>query len=158
MRLQHHVIISAALGGALYLVTGDAVMCAAAVGTGIFMDLDHLFDYVREHRRRLGLRHFFHACHNGHYRRLILVLHGWEWLILLAAAGLAAGWPPWLTGALAGGTLHLAVDQATNGLKPRTYWFLWRLRHGFDADRCYGNAAATRLARSGTTPPAPSAR
>ena len=72
MNLGPHVAVSAAAGAVLWAATGDVKTLPVAIGAGVLPDVDHLLDYYNWYVRRS-------------YSRLILLLHGWEYL---AAAGL----------------------------------------------------------------------
>ncbi len=83
--------------------------------SGFLIDLDHLLDY-RPGRRA------------GH--RLILPLHGWEYLLPLA--WLERRRPATGHGLTLGYLAHLLVDQVTNQIShPAAYSLFFRWRRGF---------------------------
>jgi len=90
---------------------------AALIG-GFLIDADHLFDYALA--RRYG-----HA-------RMILPLHGWEYLPLIILLDRQIG----ARGALfAGFACHLTLDQIWNEKRsPLAYFLLYRALRGFRAD------------------------
>jgi hypothetical protein len=95
---------------------------AAALATGVLVDLDHLIDLALY--RRTGRR-----------RWVVLPLHGWELVVGLLVAGRGALAGPARAGALAL-LLHLLLDVTTNRpARPALYSLLYRGRHGFRAER-----------------------
>jgi hypothetical protein len=102
--------------------------------------VDHVVDYVlfeRQRDRRPGsfLRYYL----NGKAQRVVLVLHSYELLVLLAAIAWYTN-VDWLWGWVLGMLLHLPLDIvfngkfASNGLV-HFYCFIVRARAGFRADR-----------------------
>jgi hypothetical protein len=171
-----------------HLLTTFAACTAAAVATeswaltagiavgGFLIDVDHAFDYVVfDRQRNLRPGAFLRYYLEGRVRRLVLVLHSWELMTLLAVVA----WMmplPWLVGYLLGASMHLALDLAFNGeVVPRSilafYSFSYRAAHRFDARALLGVplrpagdrfwAAFFRGARAlpeGATAPAPARR
>jgi hypothetical protein len=94
----------------------ERVMLVAA---SVLIDVDHLLDYTL--RRRQGRR-----------RWVVLLLHGWEYVLVLALVGRRTRWAGPLRGAALGLLLHLALDQVTNApWHPAHYSLLFRLRRRF---------------------------
>ena len=133
MELWQHTVISAAGSGAIYAVTGSLPAAAAFSATGIFVDLDHIPDYWRDHGFNLNLKPFFAHFDRKAPETLWLVLHGWEWPIAGLILGSKLGWPAWLLGAVGGWLLHLSLDQIFNRFQPMGYWFWYRARAGFES-------------------------
>lgn len=131
MRLTGHVIASLATGGAAYAATGSVPLALAAGASGVAIDTDHWVDYWVRFGPRLSLRRFF-AYHYGHRQRLIVVpLHSVElWTIWWAAALWGLANPVWV-GVGLGCTVHLLIDQVTNGVRPLGYFLIYRLLHRF---------------------------
>jgi len=137
MRLEHHVALSAVVSGGVYLVTRSWPMTASSLATGVFIDGDHLFDYIREYGWRWNPRQFFRASYERKYKRVILLLHAWEWLPLLLLLAWWSGWNPWIVGLVIGWAQHLAADQLCNTYKTWAYFITWRWRHRFDHKLCF---------------------
>jgi hypothetical protein len=136
------------------------VAAAGLVATGVFVDLDHLLDYLWTRWR-------------GEKTHYLAPLHGWELAVALAALGLwyrevhrqhaqlpdrliaaphvtpppaPGAWRAALAGGLAAGLLlHLVHDVATNRPRsPLVYALAYRLRHGFRRE-ITGWSTATRF-------------
>jgi hypothetical protein len=116
---RYHLLTSLALGGLLYRASGDRRRLLAPLATGFLIDVDHLFDYA--------------LARTGRGRRLVLPLHGWELvpLVALLDRALRTG------GALAAGyALHLVLDQIWNEKRSRLAYFLtFRASRGFSAEQ-----------------------
>ncbi len=139
MDLWQHAAVSASLSAGLYLATGDPALAGAFCLSGIFVDLDHVLDYVME-KGRLDLGDFFDHFGKHRARRLVLVLHAWEWFPLVAALWALSARPSWLLGLLLGWLVHLVLDQIVNPLRLTGYFFFYRAGVRFDA-RFIGSAA-----------------
>lgn len=137
MKLPHHVAASAVVSGALYAAFRSPGLTIASFLSGVFIDLDHLLDYAREHGITLDPAHFFDACHERQFERAVLVLHGWEWLAVLGVAAWLTAWNPWVLGALVGVAQHLALDQLHNRASRWGYSLVWRWKNGFLFERTF---------------------
>lgn len=132
MRLEHHVMLSAAVSGVIYAASRSWPATLSSLAAGILLDGDHVLDYLREYGFRLNLRELFHASYERTFKRTFLVLHAWEWTPLVIAAVWWSGANPWLAGAAIGWFQHLLADQLVNTPNKRAYSIIWRWRHGFD--------------------------
>ena len=115
-----HTVISGALGVGVGAATGSPVAGATALGVGVLMDVDHLFDFYEWYVRGKG-------------NRIYLLFHAWEY----PAAGviaLAAGFfhPLFLALVLAH-LAHVATDHFHNRLAPWAYFISYRIAKRFDA-------------------------
>lgn len=137
MRLEHHVVISVGVSTTIWLVTKSWPMTAASLAMGIFMDGDHVVDYVREFGVRLNMKKLFEASYQRTFKRSWLVLHAWEWLPFVIAAAWGSRWNPWVVGLALGWFQHLLADQLINTPNPWAYSILWRWRHDFDHQRAF---------------------
>jgi hypothetical protein len=135
MTPRHHVIASTAISGVLLLIFKSWGLAVASFVSGIFIDLDHVLDYIFEHGIPSDTKKFFRFFYGEKYKRLTLILHGWEWLILLAIASWQSGWNPWVTGLTIGWAQHMLLDRFYNISTFGSYSFLWRLKNGFDTDK-----------------------
>ena len=142
MDFTEHLALSAAGSAVLLLATGSPAAALAFSAAGVLVDADHVVDYWREtglnFRRQDFLDHF--SVHQPAH--LVLPLHGWEWPLALAVAGLALGGPLWVQAAAAGWLLHLGLDQRYNPLGPFSYSFFFRWRVGFSGEAVFEDPAA----------------
>jgi hypothetical protein len=138
MDFSEHLVISAAGSAAILAGGGDLASAVSFSALGVFMDLDHFADYWRETGLNGDIPRFMAYFSTRSAKKLWLFMHGWEFS--LAAAVLAWLWPgspAWMAWASVGWMVHLMLDQYFNGLHPLAYFLLFRLKHGFDAERFY---------------------
>ncbi len=138
MDFSEHVIVSAAGSGAI-LAAGAGLPAAAAFGLmGVFIDLDHFPDYWRETGLNFDIPRFMGYFSSREIRRLVVVMHAWEWILAGFGLALWLGAPAWVFWGLAGWLLHLGLDQRFNYLHPLAYFFSFRARQGFDEKKLHG--------------------
>lgn len=103
---------------------------------GIFIDIDHWFDYFAWFGSKINLSNFFNVASYVHQSgKVYILLHGWEWLPIF-----------WLTGKLIGRKIkmrglewaiflsflgHLLWDNFSFPHHPLAYSFLFRLINNF---------------------------
>jgi hypothetical protein len=99
---------------------------------GVFIDLDHLFDYFYSHSFTINPKKVYQACLEMNLKRWFLFLHSYELVALFWIAiwlfSLSAVWK-----ALAiGFTQHIIFDQITNPINTCGYFLTYRIMRGFD--------------------------
>ena len=116
-----HSAISAAIGAGVWGATGSPAAGAAALGVGVLMDVDHLFDYYQWYiRRKKG--------------KIYLLFHAWEYSIAgLLVVGLAYYHPVFLAAVLAH-LGHVASDHFHNNMAPWGYSIIYRFAGRIDSD------------------------
>ena len=114
-----HALLSAAVGVTGWWVTGEPAMVGAALIGGVLPDVDHLVDYLYYYRYK--------------EHRLILLFHGYEYVIGGAAIALAAS-NSILGLAIASYLLHLLADQLENRTHWGAYSVLFRAWHQFQLE------------------------
>lgn len=135
MDFSEHVLISGAGSAAILAGGGGWESAAAFSATGIFIDLDHLADYWRETGMNSDVPRFMNYFSTRQPQHLLLFLHCWELPALALAIAAARGWQPaWIVWGIIGWFLHLALDQKYNHLHRFSYFFFFRLRHGFKSE------------------------
>jgi len=135
---DRHLAVSGllALGCGMTWRSPEAAVVALAAGTAL--DLDHLLDYSWNRSGRFTPARFVRMCAQFRLDRLYLLAHSLEWIIpFLAWSWLAEG-PAWLKAAGLGLGSHIFMDMAGNGMRPMTYFFLYRWRAGFDSRKLVG--------------------
>lgn len=138
-----HLVTTVAACAVAGYATGSLPLAAAVGAGGFLIDLDHVVDYVTFDRQRdLRPGAFLRYYVEGHIRHVVLVLHSYELLAVLAAL---AWWTQssLLSGYLIGALMHLALDIVFNGrITPYSiaafYSFSYRLFHRFDAAALLG--------------------
>jgi hypothetical protein len=131
-----HLVTSTVACAAVYAGTGDAALIAGLAAGGFLIDVDHMVDYVLfERQRDLRPASFLRYYLDGRAERVVLLLHSYELLILLAALAWVTG-IAWLWGWVFGMLLHLPLDVIFNGKFSshglvHFYSFIVRARVGF---------------------------
>jgi len=137
MKIQHHAVASTILMGITFAAFRSWGLSLAVLFSGILIDLDHLLDYFIRHGHDFTIRKFFQASYERQYRRAVLILHGWEWIILCCLVVLWIGWISWLVGLIIGVSSHLILDQMGNRPNLLGYSLFWRCRNRFDFDTVF---------------------
>jgi len=129
-RPRAHLAVSLGLAALQRWRTGKLLPTVAPLASGFLIDADHLLDY-RLYRR----------WPEGGRGRIILPLHGWEYLPLLAWLELGPLRRRSGYGLTLGLLAHLVLDQLTNEhTHPLVYSLLFRGAKGFRADFFSGKA------------------
>ena len=115
-----HAVVSSAVGGGVWVATGSIAAAAVAVGVGILMDVDHLYDYYQ----RFG---------KGKHDKIYVLFHGWEYS--LVGLGVLAFFfhPPVFIAVVLAHLAHVATDHWHNGMARLGYSITFRVIKRFDA-------------------------
>jgi len=133
LRPTNHILIS----GGVTLVFSLWVKSTWALGacflSGIFIDLDHHFDYLLEKKEiPLSYKKLVDFCKYDHQSKLYLFLHSYELLLLLWLSityfSLGAVW----LGIAIGFTTHIICDEIVNPGRPLSYFLIYRIKHNFN--------------------------
>ena len=138
MKMTYHAAISLAVSVLVGLALRSAAAALACFLAGVFVDLDHIFDYCRNFGPRLRLRHLFRAFEAEVFENIFVFLHAWEWILVALVILWLGAWPPVLAGAAIGFTVHLALDQFVNRHTPWSYFLTYRAAHRFSGPHYYG--------------------
>lgn len=91
-----------------------------AVVVGVFMDLDHLYDFYQRYIR-------------GNLNKTYLLLHGWEYSIAGFGVLILVYYHPILLACILAHLGHVVTDHLVNGLHPLGYSITYRAVKRFDA-------------------------
>jgi membrane-bound metal-dependent hydrolase YbcI (DUF457 family) len=104
---------------------------------GIFIDVDHYLDYIRETGDiRISLRRMEEMFLNLKEKKFYGLFHSYELIIIGLFLNFFYLKNDCLYGLLAGLASHIIVDVIFNPVKLRFYFFLYRLNHSFEIDKC----------------------
>jgi len=119
MRPTHHVMISGGVTLVFALWMKSTGALAACFLSGIFIDLDHHFDYLLEKKEiPFSYKKLLDFCHNDKNSKLRVFLHSYELLILLWVSIYYFSLGPIWLGVAVGLTTHILCDEFANPLKP----------------------------------------
>jgi hypothetical protein len=132
MKPKYHVAVSVLISGILFSVFKSWALTIASLFSGIFIDLDHVIDYVINYGFHLDINKFFHFFYGEEYEKLTLLFHSWEWLIILLLASWLTGWNHWIIGVCIGFAQHMIIDKLYNISTIGSYSFICRWKNRFD--------------------------
>jgi hypothetical protein len=136
MRLYQHVIASGIISGGIYVVSGSPALAVSSCAAGFLVDVDHLFDYWKQHPLSFDIPHFFRTCNEYQLKKAYLLFHSWE-LLLLAALVAYLSRSVWVVGIALGLIQHMAFDQICNKMHPFSYFLIYRIVKQFKAEAIF---------------------
>ena len=133
MSPSKHLIVSTGLGMIMLLWLKSWAAAGACFVSGILIDLDHHLDFFwAKNKIPLNYQELRTFCKFDKHGKLFLIFHSYESLIvlwlLIYYLQLNVVW----LGIAVGLTVHLFFDQFTNPIKPFFYFFIYRVRVGFE--------------------------
>lgn len=134
MNVRVHLYTSTLLGGVLYAVTRSWQIAVSSILSGIFIDIDHILDFLLFSGEKFSVKSMFSWCHEGRWRKVTLLLHSYEiYFILIIVTYYFPS--EILMGILFGTGLHMILDQARNpaceNLSKWFYFLSYRIYAGF---------------------------
>jgi len=138
-----HLSLSLAVGGFFYYRHRDKRLILAALVTGFLVDLDHWFDYFFYYGQLVNLKLFFgSASYMALSKKIYVLFHGWEYLILLALLGrwLEKRWKikALTTTLVLAYFFHLLWDQLCYGQHFFAYFLTYRFLSHFSLESFHG--------------------
>ncbi len=137
MKLTSHLGVSAITGVAAFFTTHDMYAGISCFLAGWLIDLDHVWDFYRNAGRAFTVRGFFETFENGEIEKAYLYLHSYELLFGLICCCFLTHFNYLLSFTTLGFAVHLFLDQLCNPVKPLGYFFIYRVLHGYHADRIF---------------------
>lgn len=115
-----HTVISSAVGVGVGAATGSPEAGAIALGAGVLMDADHLFDFYQWYIK-------------GRSSRIYVLFHAWEYSAIGLVTLAAIFFHPFLLGVVFAHLVHVATDHLHNRLSPFAYFICYRIIKRFDS-------------------------
>lgn len=134
MKPQYHVASSVLVAGILFLVFKSWSMTFTCLLSGIFIDIDHIYDYLIEFGWPFRVKDFIDAVYKAKFNRMTLFLHSWELMFLILVIALYTNWNPLITGVLIGFGHHIILDKLYTGGHLKNYLFMWRWKRNFELE------------------------
>ena len=131
-----HLLLTTLVALFLWWRYRDLRLILAAFLIGIFIDIDHWFDYFVHFGLVINLKNFFNVASYIHQSgKVYIPLHGWEFIIIFWLIGRWLGKIFKIKGLEWAITLayfgHLLWDQISVSPKPLGYFFIYRLINNF---------------------------
>lgn len=140
MKARYHIAASLLVSGLLFWIFKSIPMTLISFISGIFIDIDHLLEYLISRNVKLDINHFFKFFEEQLLKKSFVFLHSWELLIILFFVCWASGWNLWMAGLLIGMAQHMLLDQIFNPTAAYSYFFVWRIKNNFDFRKCFPKA------------------
>lgn len=137
MKLTSHIVISFSVSVFLYAVFRSYILAAASFIFGIFIDLDHFFEYFMEYGLNLDIKKFFQVAENYGFKKTFLFLHSWEIFLIFSAVVFASFASEILFGIFVSYAFHLIFDQFGNLSKPLSYSLIYRWKNDFLTEKIW---------------------
>ena len=131
MRIEYHIASSVVVSGLLYAFFCSWKLAVANLIAGVFIDIDHVIDFVVECGKDFDVRNFFKVFNNHLTEKVFVFLHSWELLAILSIIAWLTTWNVWVMGLLIGYAVHMTMDQSVTP-SIRGYFLIWRINHNFD--------------------------
>jgi len=141
MKLIHHVAISIVVSALVWAIFRSFTAALACFLTGVFLDIDHLIDYVVNYGWHFRFKRFFRAFEYEVFENIFIFLHSWEFVVIYLALLWLIDWKPVAIGAVIGILVHLLLDHFFNDHSRFAYFLSYRLFHRFSARHFYGDDA-----------------
>ncbi len=126
MKAEHHIALSAPVAAGVWFATHSWFYTVMAFLLGFLVDVDHVFDYIRE-EGKFDWDHMFKKSYDGDFKKLYVIFHAYEYIPLAWIAGfLMNNWtfPAVFTAAY---LTHMIPDQLMNNVKPLGYFMTYRI-------------------------------
>jgi len=138
MKPRTHILSSVVLALVIYYFLKSTAASLATIISGIFIDLDHILDFlISSPDKYFSIKDFLstknYMCQKNH--KAYVPLHSYELLLLLWILTYYQNWHPVLIGLSSGLTLHLVLDDIGNHLKTLSYFLIFRAYKKFDVFR-----------------------
>ena len=138
MKPLGHAAITLTIGAILYNYSRSLEAFFALLVTGVFIDLDHYLDYVRERGIDFNFARVYKTCTSyRHFKKMALFMHSYESVLLFWSLILIFDLNVIWKYAALGWTLHLVIDQITNSVFPFGYFFCFRVAKKFKACKIF---------------------
>lgn len=137
MKLTSHITVSFSISAVLYLIFRSNLLAVSSFLFGIFIDLDHFFEYFYHGRLKFDIKEFFQLAENYAYKKSFLFLHSWELFLICAVLVFIRTANEILFGCLVGYGVHLLFDQVGNLSKPLSYFFIYRWKLDFLTEKIW---------------------
>ena len=142
-----HTVVSAAVSVAFYQKTQSVSGTVVCFLSGIFIDIDHFFDYwIAKKKVSLSYKGLKAYCAREKAGKLYLIFHSYELLALLWYFVLTMPQLPmvWL-GLAVGTSAHIMLDRMGNPIKPWGYFLAYRAKHRFSKRKFFPKELYERM-------------
>ena len=137
MLLKGHIITSIPATVLTFTLTNSISLSLITFLVAIFIDIDHIPDYMLSNRGKFNYKDFVQACIQGRYKKLYLIFHSYELLLGLLVLYWIYNFNHLILSIIIGLAVHLISDQLANPVHPLSYFFFYRLYYRFSVKAFY---------------------
>lgn len=124
------MLVSAPIAAGTYYFTHSLIYTAMALFLGFLVDVDHVFDYIRE-EHKFDMKDMFIKSYRGNFEKLYVLFHAWEYIPLAWIAGAIMNNYVFSAVFTVAYASHLLPDQLMNNTKPFGYFLTYRIMKKF---------------------------
>ena len=133
-----HVVTSGVVSAGFAYFTHSWSGTLVCFLSGIFIDLDHYFDYwIYKKKISFNYNDLYVFCSGRKEGRLYLIFHSYELFALMWILWAGQQNSHWLLGMVIGTTIHFILDLLVNPVQPLGYSFCYRWKTGFRKEFFY---------------------
>lgn len=134
---------SAPVAAGVWYFTHNIWYVGLSLFLGFLVDVDHVIDYIRE-EGKFNFRDLFVKSYRGDFRKLYVIFHGWEYILLAWAGAVIAGAPAFGVVFTVSYLVHMIPDQLMNNVKPLGYSIIYRWSKGWVMSEFFNEPKGTR--------------
>ena len=132
MKPTAHVIVSFTLGAALWFFTKNLYAGVLCFASGVLVDFDHFIEYIVHFGwKKITFKKIYYACDRRVFKRLYIIFHSIEIVILVWIAAICIK-NIYLLAVALGYSSHLVMDSLGNPVRASFYFIFWRGVNNFD--------------------------
>lgn len=136
MKFKYHFTVTTILTCILLYFYRNYIFVFCFWLGGIFIDIDHCFDYIRETGdAKITLQKMEKLFCLYQEKKTVIFLHSYEFFLILFLINYFVIKIDFIYGLLAGFITHIFFDILSNPVKIKAYFFLYRLKHSFDKNK-----------------------
>lgn len=138
-----HLVIGIIIGYFLYKKYGNWRLIILSILISLFLDIDHYFDFLLANNfSDWRLLEFLKTDYFHSSKKVYVLFHGWEYVILLLIIGLKCKIKKWKSCILTISFVmfgHLLLDQFSYSATLFAYSLIWRIINDFNLNRLFLN-------------------
>ncbi len=136
MKLEHHIAISTPVSLAILYFTKSYFYFFFSFCIGVLLDIDHIYDYVRE-EKKFDLKHLFIKSYLGDFKKMYLFFHAYEYIPIAFITGFFMNNYVFPVVFSISYLFHILPDQFSNNTKPFGYFLIYRIWVKFDMKKIF---------------------
>jgi len=137
--LSIHLAFSFLAGFIVFKIYKNAkISFISTLISGFFVDFDHFIDYFLAFGSKFNLNYFINGYQFLKSDKIYILFHGWEYVIVLLAFLIIIKDKLFKTvflGLALGLIFHLTSDVVIDGIHPKTYYLIQRIKSGFNVEK-----------------------